>query len=373
MNMYFNDDLIQRGLIAWIMVLMTFYGNNAIYVDTSISALRMSVGSYVLARFTLAIVKLVYSLTATHHAFQLRAHNFLVLCMLPLWTPLFLDSVSVHAKIALAVVLFLLEQLVGSLCYGPIFARFFRLKTTTAVDIEHHIDRMTAFFIVVLGEFLYGLVWASPSALDGPFQAKSVRAAVSLSIAFCLCWLYCSTDGSRENLETGVHALRWRAVSGMLWILMHLPLSAALLVAGDICAVFVKYGDGGAEVVKPAGGVGGVFPTLDDIAALKWLFCGGLAIGLACLWIICCLHHEADEDECTKDKLLLTYVGFLSIEGYVNTNSKCTENTSRSPPFCVSYHRLPSSFQCSKHHRAYDYDSRSPNICRPLGNSWIPR
>lgn len=57
MNLYFSDDLVQRGLIAWMMVLMTFYGNNAIYVDSSLSAMRMSVGSYVVARLTLGARK----------------------------------------------------------------------------------------------------------------------------------------------------------------------------------------------------------------------------------------------------------------------------------------------------------------------------
>ncbi len=44
MNSYYNDDLLQRMLILWIMALLVIYGNNATLVDEGISALRTTVG-----------------------------------------------------------------------------------------------------------------------------------------------------------------------------------------------------------------------------------------------------------------------------------------------------------------------------------------
>lgn len=175
---------------------------------------------------------------------------------------------------------------------------------------------MAAFYIIVLGEFLYGLVWLSPigpATLNSPFG----RAAMSLVIAFCLCWLYMSSDGSRENPETGIHAIRWRAWNGMQWYVLHLPLSMGLLVAGEICAVFVKYGVDSAgihvethleERAETAGVEEEAFPAEKDWQALRWLFCGGLAVGMVCLCWISCLHHEVDEDEHTKGLLLFSKV-----------------------------------------------------------------
>lgn len=142
---------------------------------------------------------------------------------------------------------------------------------------------------------------------------KSVRAVLSLVIAFELFWLYVAADGSPENREAGVHALRWRGRNGAMWFAAHLPLSAALLISGDICAVFVAYGEDSAGL-KPYSSYSsdietghhkraegsGTYPLPDDFPALRWLFCGGLSIGVACLYFICLLHHEADEDEETK-------------------------------------------------------------------------
>lgn len=173
---------------------------------------------------------------------------------------------------------------------------------------------MGAFYIIVLGEFLYGLVWASPAALDG-LGSQFGRAAMSLIISFCLCWLYMTCDGSRENPETGVHALRWKLINGFQWLMLHLPLSAALLITGDICAVFVKYGDdlaGIEEISKRAEGGAYVFPAKGDWQGLRWLFCGGLAIGMLCLYWISLLHHEVDEDKDTKCLMFFRAVSTLA-------------------------------------------------------------
>lgn len=259
-----------------------------------------------------ALVNLFYSLSVHHHAFQLRSHNVTMLLLLPLWTPLFLASVSVRAKVAVAIVAFGLEQLANMTTHTAIFRRVFGLRFSTAIDIDHEADRMGAFYTIVLGEFLYGLVWASPAGLSGA-GAPFGRAALSLLIAFCLFWLYTASDGSHENAEAGVHALRWRTLHAMQWLMLHLPLSAALLIAGDICAVFVKYGHVGAGVAAssspgtPAEEGEAKFPTIPEWQALRWQFCGGTAIGVFCLYWIALLHHEIDEDKCARDLLYVRY------------------------------------------------------------------
>lgn len=257
-----------------------------------------------------ALVNLFYSFSVHHHAFQLRFQNVAVLLLLPLWTPLFLASVSARAKVVAAIVAFGMEQLTYSATHNAVFRRVFGLRFSTAIDIDHEVDRMAAFFTIVLGEFLYGLVWASPAGLSG-VDAPFGRAALSLLVAFCLCWLYTASDGSRENTEAGVHALRWRATHALQWVVLHLPLSAALLIAGDICAVFVKYGHTGVGVAAspdtPAKEGEAKFPTDQEWKALRWQFCGGTAIGVFCLSWIALLHHEIDEDECTRRLLFVHY------------------------------------------------------------------
>jgi hypothetical protein len=48
--MYYNDDIIQRFLIAWIMILILLFGNNAVYIDVSLPALQTATGAFIVAR-----------------------------------------------------------------------------------------------------------------------------------------------------------------------------------------------------------------------------------------------------------------------------------------------------------------------------------
>ena len=52
MNSYYNDDLLQRVFILWMMSLIIFFSNNAAFIDTSLLAMRSCVGAYMLARFS---------------------------------------------------------------------------------------------------------------------------------------------------------------------------------------------------------------------------------------------------------------------------------------------------------------------------------
>ena len=52
MNSFYNDDLLQRILILWIMAVLIVYGNNAPLVDEEISAMRSTVGAYMVARMS---------------------------------------------------------------------------------------------------------------------------------------------------------------------------------------------------------------------------------------------------------------------------------------------------------------------------------
>jgi hypothetical protein len=55
MKGYYNNDLLRRCLILWIMSLLVAYDNNANLVADSIDAIRTTVGPYVCTRLTLAL------------------------------------------------------------------------------------------------------------------------------------------------------------------------------------------------------------------------------------------------------------------------------------------------------------------------------
>jgi hypothetical protein len=103
-NNYYNDDMLQRCAILWIMALLVLYGNNANQVRESIHALRATVGAYQCIRFTQLSFFFMYSVASHHHRTQNRIYAGLTFLGLLIWIPLYFETVSDKAKIAVTVI-----------------------------------------------------------------------------------------------------------------------------------------------------------------------------------------------------------------------------------------------------------------------------
>jgi low temperature requirement protein LtrA len=268
MNSFYNDDLGQRVLILWIMAVLVVYGNNAVLVDEDITALRATVGAYMTARLTSNTAHLIYSFSSYHHRAQQRLWFVLSFFTLLIYIPLYVESISLRHKIAVAAVGIIAEECLWIFCYSPVAKRLMRAKYTTAVDIPHEVDRFAAFYIIVLGEFLYAIIVKHPAAVG--FNIRLLRAIWTLIIAFCLNWLYVHNDGSLDCQ----HPLRHSIYTAFAWSTMHLPLVACLLVGGHVAAASTK--------------------TEELEVGELWLLCGGLGVGLVCLYVISLLHRSDD-------------------------------------------------------------------------------
>jgi low temperature requirement protein LtrA len=268
MNSFYNDDLAQRILILWIMAVLIVYGNNAVLVDEDIGAMRSAVGAYMAARISSNTAHLIYSFASYHHRAQQRLWFVLSGFALLLYIPLYVESLSLRSKIAVAAVAITVEECVWIFCYSPIAKKMLSAKYTTAVDVAHEIDRFAAFYIIVLGEFLYKIIVGHPAAIG--FNDRLMRAIWTLIVAFCLNWLYVHNDGALESK----HAIRHSIWTAFTWVTLHLPLVASLLAGGHVAAVSSK--------------------TKEIHEAELWILCGGIGIGLLCLYAIALLHNDHD-------------------------------------------------------------------------------
>ncbi|QDS76895.1 hypothetical protein FKW77_003991 [Venturia effusa] len=271
MNSFYNDDLAQRCLILWVMAILVVYGNNATLVDEDIGAMRATVGAYLVARLSAMAAHLIYSFASYHHRAQQRLWVALSFFGLFLYVPLFVESISLRGKVAVAFVAIITEQIFWNFTYSPLAKKLLRAKYTTAVDINHEIDRFAAFFIIILGEFLYQIVVGSPAAIG--FNMALLRAVWTLIIAFCLNWIYVHGDGSLK----AVHPLRHNILAAFAWVALHVPLTAGLLAGGHAAAISAKIHEEG-EYHHPE----------------IWLLCGGIGTGLICLWFLALLHKCSD-------------------------------------------------------------------------------
>ncbi|KAK3725537.1 hypothetical protein LTR37_000507 [Vermiconidia calcicola] len=266
-NNYYNDDLLQRCYILWIMALLILYGNNANFVRESLNAQRVTVAAYQCIRFTQLSFFLLYSVASHHHRTQNRVYAGLTFLGLLIWVPIYFEGVSDGAMVGVAFAAIVWEELAYVLGFSPIVAKMMNLEFTTAVDIEHEDDRYTAFTIIVLGEFTYSILVGSPA--HGGLNAGILRAVWTLVIAFCFNSMYVYTDGAIDN----DHPIRHSVHTAFPWFLIHLPMSAGLLIGGHVSAI----------------------ATYEDLhTGHRWLWGGGLGVGVSGMWIIAQLFKDCD-------------------------------------------------------------------------------
>lgn len=278
MNSYYTDDLVQRTIILWVMALLVCYGNNARLVADNLGALRTTTGSFMVARFTVAVVYLISSFASYQHRPQARMMSALILIGLGIWVPMFFreEHVSLRAKIAVAVVAIAYQEIAWIITFSPWTKKRLKLVYSTAVDIAHEIDRLAAFFIIILGEYLYSIIVGNPAAVG--LNLGLLKAVWTLVIAFCLNWLYVNGDGSIH----AVHPIRRSVVTAFAFFSLHMPLAASLLVGGHVCAA-------------SAG-----LPELNR--GERWLLGAGLGIGMFCLWILAMLFKSRDHGKLIMPK-----------------------------------------------------------------------
>lgn len=277
MNSYYTDDLVQRLIVLWVMALLILYANNAPHIE-ELAALRTTVGAYMCARFTTGTVFVISSFASYQHRAQARIMGGCMFVGLCLCIPLFFEGISLRAKAGNVAAVIIFSETSWAITLSPWLKRQLGLTYSTAVDIAHEIDRMAAFLIIVLGEFVYSVIVGNPAGTG--VTAGYGKAVATLVIAFTLNWIYVSGDGSIE----ATHPIRRSAWTAFAFFLLHLPLSASFLIGGHICALSV-----------------GVDEFEDG---QRWLLGGGLGVGMFCLWVYGMLYQTKDEDNMLFSKVL---------------------------------------------------------------------
>ena len=224
-NYYYNEDLSQKTYILWILALLTLYVNSSSEVLNGVKGAAYVVVPYILCRMSLSISLLVYSLYIPEHRPQMRAYAVTIIVTCSIWIAvIFVDT---RAKIGLSIAIMVIENLCFCFCYSPQFKKLLKITTSTALNLEHEVERMSTFVTIALGEFLYKVIADSPL---GPFfSAKFARGIFMIIIAYNLFWIY--NNGSMSTRAT--HSLRRKAWSAILWIYVHVPMIASLVLAAD--------------------------------------------------------------------------------------------------------------------------------------------
>ncbi|PWN38115.1 uncharacterized protein FA14DRAFT_159840 [Meira miltonrushii] len=267
---FYKDDLSQRILVLFVMACLVLYGNNAPEVQKDLSespARAVTIGSYLIAEAAIFGTWLLYS-------FYIKAYRIQIRALILAWiasTALMIGAifVPIRAAIALSVVAMVLVWWSWILFYSPIFKKLMRLRYSSAIAIDHEIERYQDFFTIVMGEFVYSLFDGSPAGIG--FHAKAGKAIMALIIAFSFQLMYMNGGWSKKI----THPLRYSVWHATGFLFLHLPVVSALTLCGDALADFIK------EDRVPSG--------------VRWLACESFAVGMIALWMLAMLEHERDE------------------------------------------------------------------------------
>lgn len=225
MDYYYNNDLSQKLYVCWIMILLVVYANNANEILHSKSITGLVVGCFILARCSAMLMTIVYSFFVMEHRKQMR--YFCLFSCVSIFTMGFVIMAPLNGKIAIASCCFAYDIIIYTISFHPTFKRLIGATYSTALNIEHEVERNGAFVVIAIGEFLYTIVASSPAAIG--LNERTARAILLLIIAYALCWTYFRGDGSGR----AIHALRRSIPSAFFYVYLHIPLIMSLLLAAD--------------------------------------------------------------------------------------------------------------------------------------------
>ncbi|PWN47880.1 hypothetical protein IE53DRAFT_389966 [Violaceomyces palustris] len=269
-NSFFQDDLPQRLLVLCVMILLVVFGNNAPQAEMILEegpARATAIGSYLLAGLALFTTGMYYSFFVCQYRIQIRALTLNWLLAVGIWIgAIFVNNV--RACIAMVVVALVIEYGGWMFFYSPTFKRMMRLKYSSAVAIEHEIERFADFVTLVHGEFLYSVLSGQPAGTG--VHRNVAKLVFTVVIAFCFNGLYVNGSGSKKI----IHPIRYSVRNAISWFSLHLPFVCSVTLCGDATAELVKE-----EEVKQG---------------LRWIFCLTYAIGMTTVGLLAYTEKELD-------------------------------------------------------------------------------
>lgn len=296
-NYYYSEDLTQKLYILWIMALLILYDNNCNYVLEGTKEAAFTVVPYMLCRTSLAFSLWLYSIWVQEHRLQMRVYGLLLFLTSSLW--IIVIFVDTRAKIGVTIALLFIENFCFSFCYHPwVKKNIMKLTCSTALNIEHEVERFGAFYVIAIGEFLYKTVAGNP--IKKGFNSHLSRGVCCLIISYVFLWLYFNSGTSCR----ATHALRRSGSSAMVWIYSHIPLIAGLILAADSAGEWIeldtqltkKHPEQLLSLTETSISLSSIEEAMDgpSMYALSFFFTGGICVALWALGLIAFAEKSRD-------------------------------------------------------------------------------
>lgn len=314
-NYYYNEDFTQKTALFFVLCILMLYANSHQEVSKSRHGAALVIVPYMVARLMLAGTLFFYSFWIPQHRPQMRAYGTTVVFTSCLW--IIVIFVGNRAKVGVSIAIFVLEFAFFSYCYSPLLKKLLKLTMSTALNLEHEIERYSAFVTIAIGEFTYKVVALAP--LGAGFSVRFARGVFCLMVAYMLFWIYNYGSTSQKY----VHPFRRSARTAIVFVFVHMPLIALIVLAADAAGDLLGVENGstkrGATGYHEEAGEGesGTEEHMKllirgaeflikraeeekeahNMFGLLFYFTGGIAVSLICCWVIGMCFQDDDEKD----------------------------------------------------------------------------
>ncbi|RFU32656.1 hypothetical protein B7463_g3676, partial [Scytalidium lignicola] len=298
-----TNDILQRLSVLFIMACLLGLTTNMLeaFNDTYSQliafylAARLFMGSYLLVfSYLVPMVRAIMIVESIIIAMPAGLWIASIYVDMPqrlalIWIAIFLDSCA-----SMIVIFFIRSGKFISKRLGDWLDKTFDFYP--AVNIEHKVERTNAFVTLVFGYTVVAIIYQNAASFG--VNAFFGKAVLGLVQAFCFNWLYFELDG--DDIFT--HAIRRSVGSAMTWGAIHLPFIMSFVLASAALSKLVLQTDCDDANVEDLSEVSQVKSEPEVSIGLRWFYCTGLGIALACMAIISMCHIHKDKRGCRLSK-----------------------------------------------------------------------
>ena len=209
MGRYHTNDLVERLFVTWIIILATLYGNNAPYLLDAREPSNVTVVIFLVILASFIVLESAYSVFIPSLRRELALRLAAAALTMSLWIPATFVHYPIRAGLIFAAIV--TEYLTSAFVATPLAERILKQQRLNNLDMDHWVERVQDFYIIILGEGVLSLIKGSP--LGNGITDQAGTGVLALVAYYVLSAFYFNGDQSRRY----VHAVRrtwWRKV---LW------------------------------------------------------------------------------------------------------------------------------------------------------------
>lgn len=211
---YDTDDLVERAFVVWALILAMLWGNNATFLFKPDSQSNFAIGIYLVWRGSVLLCEAYYAFFIHQIRDRIILQKLVIISVLPLWIVAEFYGIEVKSGLGFAAVV--VEAMAQTLIDSPfVVDRFLHADDRDdSFNADHWIERISGFYIIILGEGVLSLIRGSP--LEEGITLHADGSVLALIAYYVLCGFYFNGDQSKRRIHAAKRATWWRK---SLWLL----------------------------------------------------------------------------------------------------------------------------------------------------------